>query len=108
MNDNNKKIYVISNSNTRTIDNELMRRQAMIEKKQEQNKTIMAVILIIVVAMCIIFLFYLLDGLCRNSIGERTTTFPVTLNAHTTTSSDKVIYIPTTTVQSEATHTHTR
>ena len=107
MNDN-KKVYVISNSNTRTIDNELMRRQAMIEKKQEQNKTIMAVILIIIVTMCIIFLFYLLDGIGKSNIGERTTTFPVTLNANTTTSTEKVRYIPTTTVQSEATHTYPR
>lgn len=105
MNDNNKRIYVISNSNTRTIDNELMRRQQLIEKKQEQNKTIMTVILIIVVTMCIILFFYFLDGIGRSSIGGQTTTFPVTLNAHTTTSSEKVMYIPTTTVQSEATHT---
>ena len=108
MNDNNKKIYVISNSNTRTIDNELMRRQAIIEKKQENNKTIMAIILVIIVTMCIILLFYLLDGMGKSNIGERTTEFPVTLSANTTVSTEKVVYIPTTTVQSEATHTYKR
>ncbi len=108
MNDNNKRIYVISNSNTRTIDEELLKRQAMLAKKQENNKTIMAIILVIISTMCIIFLFYLLDGIGRSNIGERTTAFPVTLNERTTTSSEKVVYIPTTTVQSEATHTYKR
>lgn len=107
MNDG-KKVYVISNSNTRTIDNNLIKRQEEIARRANQTKTIISVLLIMIIAICIILVFYLIDGLGRKQINEQITTFPVTLNVNTTTSSERVVYTPRSTVQSEATHTYKR
>ena len=107
MNDG-RKVYVISNSNTRTMDNDMIRRQEEIAARARQTKTFMSILIVMIVAICIILLFYLLDGLGKNQVNEMTTTFPVTLNANTTTSSEKIVYTPRTTVQSEATHTYSR
>ena len=107
MNDG-KKVYVISNSNTRTLDNNMIKQQEEIAARQRQTKTMVSILLVMISAICIILVFYLLDGLGKDQVNNMTTTFPVTLNANTTTSSERVVYTPRTTVQSEATHTYSR
>ena len=105
---NDKKVYVISNSNTRTLDQEMIRRQEEINRKSNNTKTFTTILLIMIVAICIILLFYLLDGLGSKTINGKTTTVPVTLNVNTTTTSEYIVYTPTTTVQPEATHVYSR
>ena len=107
MNDG-KKVYVISNSNTRTLDNNMLQQQEEIARRSNQTKTLISIIIIMIVTISIIVIFNLLDGLGKKQINEQTTTFPVTLNVNTTTSSERVVYTPRTTVQSEETYTYKR
>jgi len=106
---NDKKVYVISNSNTNTLDQELIKRQEEIARRSNNTKSLMTILLVFIVAICIILFFYLLDGLGSKAVNDRTTTFPVTLNSTSVTNStDRIVYTPTTRVQQEATHTYSR
>ena len=52
MNDG-RKVYVISNSNTRTMDNDMIRRQEEIAARARQTKTFMSILIVMIIVYLI-------------------------------------------------------